>query len=127
MRRGAAAWVPAVLWAAAVFWASAQPTVPLPAVWAADKLAHFGTYAVLGVLLAHGASASALPAGWAVALGVLYGASDELHQAFVPGRSAELADWAADALGVLAGVLLHHHVQSARRTGSAPSGPLPEP
>ena len=29
----------------------------------------------------------------------LYGASDEFHQSFVPGRHVEIADWLADTLG----------------------------
>ena len=33
-----------------------------------------------------------------------YGAFDEIHQWFVPGRSAELADWYADSIGAFAGV-----------------------
>jgi len=38
-------------------------------------------------------------------LGVLYGAADEVHQSFIPGRSAELLDVAADGVGVLIGCL----------------------
>jgi VanZ family protein len=47
-----------------------------------------------------------------VALGVAYGASDEVHQAFVPGRSADPADWAADALGVLAGTFAYARLRA---------------
>jgi VanZ family protein len=36
----------------------------------------------------------------------LYGASDELHQSFIPGRSPEIGDWVADTLGALIAVLL---------------------
>ncbi len=116
MRRALSAWGPAVLWAAAIFWVSSLPSVPLPEARASDKLAHFATYVVLGVLLARGAAASGL-AGWAAVLtGVLYGASDEIHQRFVPGRSPELADWMADSLGVVAGVFLFRFVFPRSRT-----------
>jgi VanZ family protein len=37
---------------------------------------------------------------FAIAIGVLYGMSDEFHQLFVPGRSANIPDLVADALGV---------------------------
>lgn len=121
MTRAARGWGPAVLWAAAIFWASDQPTVPLPAARGADKVLHFGAYALLGFLLAHGTAASGASRGWAVGLGWLYGASDELHQAFVPGRTADPADWAADALGVLAGTFLYSRFQ-AWRGGRSPSG-----
>ena len=43
------------------------------------------------------------PAFFVLALGTSYGALDELHQSLVPGRSAELGDWLADAVGVALG------------------------
>jgi VanZ family protein len=33
----------------------------------------------------------------------LYGASDEVHQALVPGRAADVRDWAADSCGAALG------------------------
>ena len=39
----------------------------------------------------------------AVLLTVAYGLTDEVHQSFVPGRTPELRDLAADALGAAAG------------------------
>ena len=38
-------------------------------------------------------------AGGGVKGGMAYGATDEWHQSFVPGRSTELADWIADTAG----------------------------
>lgn len=43
---------------------------------------------------------------WSLLIGILYGASDELHQSFVPARSAEWHDVLVDAIGVILGVLL---------------------
>lgn len=42
----------------------------------------------------------------AVLLASLYGVSDEVHQAFVPGRSADLLDWLADTAGAAVAVSL---------------------
>ncbi len=42
---------------------------------------------------------------WSLLIGILYGASDELHQSFVPARSAEWHDVFVDAIGVALGVL----------------------
>lgn len=123
MRRSVAGWAPAVLWAAAIFWGSSRPTVPVPEVWGADKLMHFGAYAVLGLLLARGTTLLGLGRGWPVVLGALYGASDEWHQSFVPGRSADPADWVADALGVLAGVFLYSRIRAWRE----PARSVPSP
>jgi VanZ family protein len=35
-----------------------------------------------------------------------WGSADEWHQKFIPGRGADVADWAADTVGVLAGLAL---------------------
>jgi VanZ family protein len=70
-----------------------------------DKAIHFVEYAVLGWLCA-GAAARSWPtaATWrtlvfAVFVSTLWGLSDEIHQALVPGRSSELADVVADFIG----------------------------
>jgi len=34
-----------------------------------------------------------------LALASLYGITDELHQHFVPGRTADIADWYSDSIG----------------------------
>lgn len=75
-----------------------------------DKAIHFVEYAVLGWFCASAASRSwpSAPA-WRTALfaaflSTLWGLSDEIHQALVPGRSPELADLVADFLGSVAGV-----------------------
>ena len=74
-----------------------------------DKGIHFLEYAVLGWLCAAASSrtwpsASAWrTAAFAVFISTLWGLSDEIHQAFVPGRSSEVADVIADLLGSMAG------------------------
>ena len=42
-------------------------------------------------------------AALAAALAAVYGVSDELHQSFVPGRTADGADVVADAVGAVLG------------------------
>ncbi len=116
------AWLPALAWAGTIFFLSSRSRLPdgpdlIPHF---DKVAHFGAYGLLGLLLAHAVRATGLPLAAAVALGWLYGASDEFHQSFVPGRSVELLDWVADALGVLAGVYLFKLWHARRRRGEAP-------
>lgn len=66
-------------------------------------MAHFLVYAVLGALLAWAARRTGTPLGIALAAGIAYAASDEWHQSWVPGRSSDVGDWIADALGVGAG------------------------
>lgn len=104
MRRGLRAWLPAAAWAALIFAVSARPSVPVDLGGGLDKVAHFGAYLVLGGLLAR----AVVSRGSGILLGWAYAASDEIHQTFVPGRTFEIADWVADALGVLVGVFLFH-------------------
>ena len=66
----------------------------------ADKAVHAGIFAVLAVLLYQATGHAA----FAVALASMFGAFDELHQATVPGRDANVWDWVADTLGAILGV-----------------------
>ena len=73
----------------------------------ADTIAHFGFYGVMGFLfvlwrreVGTGAAAAVL---WAAIFAALLGAVDEFHQQWIPGRSMELLDWAADFAGGTAG------------------------
>lgn len=117
------AWAPPVLWAAVLFVASSgSNTGPVDLGDGRDKLAHFVAYAVLGLLLARAQALSGLRPWVAVALGVAYAASDELHQSFVPGRSAEIADLVADALGVMAAVTLYNARRSRAPRGGGGGG-----
>lgn len=121
MRRGLR-WAPALVYMAAIFVASAQHTVRLPDVDNSDKMLHFAAYAGLGVLLAYGGAPAAVGRLPLIAIGSLYGASDEVHQSFVPGRTPDPADWVADTLGAVAGVLAAHRYFSRRRARAAVPG-----
>lgn len=103
-----ARWGPVVAYMAAIFLLSAQPQLPSLPSQVSDKHVHALTYAGLTAVtcraLAGGALAR-LTAGGAVgawAIAVAYGASDEYHQSFVPGRTPDLDDWAADVAGAAA-------------------------
>jgi len=66
------------------------------------KGAHVTEYAVLGALLYRALGREPL----ALAVGIAYAATDELHQYFVRGRHASPVDVAIDAVGLAAGMLL---------------------
>ena len=74
------------------------------------KLAHFSVYAALG-FTATGAAltwprpARTLRVGAALAFCLLYAASDEIHQLFVPGRSGQASDVLLDFCGAVVGAL----------------------
>jgi VanZ family protein len=115
---GVRAWAPALLWAAVLFAVSSRSTLPADLSGGRDKVVHFAAYAVLGALLARGGLFSGLRPVWPVLIGWLYAASDEVHQAFVPGRSPDIADWTADALGVAAACIFIYRVLRRRETPS---------
>lgn len=106
-----------LVWMALIFWLSSQPHLPsAPEPWLdllLKKLAHAGMYAVLAALwwqaLLTTPMNSASAAFLAVAISAVYGASDELHQYFVPGRNARLTDVLIDALGATAAMMTRRH------------------
>lgn len=79
--------------------------------FAVRKLAHFSLFGLLGFcLMAHlwvrrEGKPERPTALWAWGCSALYAVSDELHQMFVDGRSAELRDVGIDSAGALCGIL----------------------
>ena len=100
----------ALSWAGLIFYLSSQPSIETPALFPGeDKLFHLIAFGILGFLTmgALQVSHEGYPTRqvWLVALAVmLYGILDEFHQYFVPGRSADVYDVLADAIGGLLGV-----------------------
>jgi VanZ family protein len=98
-------WLPVLVWAAVIFAFSSIPSLSSGlGTWDTilRKLAHVTEYAVLGALLYRALGREPL----ALAAGVAYAATDELHQHFVRGRHASPVDVALDAVGVAVGMLL---------------------
>ena len=112
---------------AAIFVVSGIPNLgPLPAN-TSDKVAHFAAYGLLGVLLTRafagvawaGYSVTAVRQAWVTA--TLYALTDELHQAFVPGRTPSVGDVVADAGGAALGAFVALAVaQRLRRARGRP-------
>lgn len=108
--RGLSLWGPPALYALAIFGLSSLSAPPAPPQQLSDKHVHALAFAGLALMLVR-ALANARWSDVTVATGVqaavvaiAYGATDEWHQSFVPGRHAELLDLAADAVGVIAAV-----------------------
>jgi len=102
--------LPALLIAGVIWLLSSQSTLPQPkGIFSWDKLQHLAAFAVL----AGAAGLWVSPVFWKrrpaltmlliTTIGSGYGAIDELHQYFVPGRDCNFWDWVADTLGAFLG------------------------
>jgi VanZ family protein len=98
-------WAPVVLWAAVIFaFSSVSDLGTGLGTWdlVLRKIAHAAEFAVLGGLLLRALRDERA----ALAAGIAYAVSDELHQHFVPGRVGSPLDVLIDSVGVAVGVLL---------------------
>jgi len=116
-------WAPVAVWLLAIFIVSAQPTLPQLEQPLADRVlkavSHAMEYAVLGYLLwrpmtdrGRKQDLRVLAIPWFLCC--LYAMSDEYHQSFVPGRVADWADVAADAIGASAALAVLRRGKVAR-------------
>src|SRR5665647_2049792 len=114
-------WLPAIAWAGLIFVFSAQPNLRFVPDAGLDflvrKAGHMGVFGILALLLWRamaGTTAWRRPWAWALALAVLYAASDELHQGFVAGRHPAAVDVGIDATGALIAVMAVGLIRSRR-------------
>ena len=100
----------AILYCAGIFWVSSGP-IPVrlkPVFNGEDKIVHACLYAGLAAIVSVGMRRSGknypMPVQLLVPIvfAAIYGASDEFHQSFVPGRSCDILDATADTLGAAA-------------------------
>lgn len=107
-------WLPAIAWAAVIFVGSSFPGSSVPGGF--SVYGHLSEYGILALLVVfaerhRGVRAAALIALAAVAI---YGASDEIHQLFVPLRMADPLDWLTDISGALTAVGAYAAVRALR-------------
>lgn len=132
-------WSWPILWMAGISFLSHQSSVvvsePISHAAAAagiptDKVFHFGWAAVLGLLVAKMRRRRGEPLvnPWvAMCIVAVFGAVDELHQAFVPGRSPEFMDFIADITGGAVGIWLARNFLRRSRAISCDHGTLSSP
>lgn len=101
-----------MLWAAFILLLTSVPGADIPRVsflsfHSLDKLVHGTMYAIFAWLATHSLVRAGRPlrqAIFVVLMGIaIFGALDEWHQQFIPGRSMDLFDWTADLSGALIG------------------------
>lgn len=107
------AWLPAIAMMVGIFVFSAQPSLPGAPDAIVDTFLKKGMHAMAYALLAraylHGLTTTRLTPrqAWVLAwvLAALYALSDEVHQGYVPGRHARMADCIIDLCGAGMGLL----------------------
>jgi hypothetical protein len=108
-----------VLLAATIFAESSRSQLAGPSGPGDDKVEHFAVYGLLGTIIIR-----VWPGRWTAWMSILlvsaYGASDEWHQHFTPGRSMEVADWVADTLGAACAIILYSCWTKYRRALETP-------
>lgn len=79
------------------------------------KGAHFSVYLILGILTSNALCISDVPLKkqilYALAISILYAASDEFHQSFVPGRGPSIIDVGVDTGGAIVGIFIYQGIR----------------
>jgi len=114
-------WAPVALLLAYEFYLSSRSSLPHVFVFPnADKVAHAGYFGLMGGCAVR---AARWGNGWSrkrtslmvVLAALAYGALDEFHQSFTPGRDVELADILSDGFGALLAALVAERLWIALR------------
>ena len=120
------AWGPSLVLMGVIFAFSSIPSQEMPnfGIWdfLVKKGGHASGYALLALanLYALKDRAGARPYAWAWLVAVLYAATDEFHQSFVPGRHPAVTDVGIDGVGALIGLALAAWYRVARKRAGQP-------
>jgi VanZ family protein len=106
-------YMPLILYWLLILTLTSLPGAYVPNVHINDKIEHLLAYGGLGFLLNLSLRiqnkfmiVKKFPALFTILIVSSYGALDELHQLFIPGRTCDILDWRADTAGVIIGVIL---------------------
>lgn len=108
-------WLPFYLYAGFIFYVSGISRPPLVRIEIPffDKVLHIGEYAIFAILASRSFRNSSRKAFFenfkilAVLISIIYGISDEFHQAFIPERDCNFFDVLSDSIGGILGVFIY--------------------
>lgn len=116
-------WLPPLLWAGVILFGTSLPQSVVPLQTSSiDKVLHFTIYTVFAFLLTRQISEDTSrwrAAALAIVVAMAFGAVDEWHQRFIPGRSTEFADWLADSFGAVIGTFMFLAFRRRNRSRAA--------
>ena len=89
------------------------------------RLAHLAAFGLVGLLAGWAFHGIPRAVFWAVLLTSVFGATDEWHQSFTPGRRAAIDDWAMDTASAAIALYVWGRVRTTRwHAGLRPLAPL---
>lgn len=98
-------WLPAIAWMALITYWSSQSTLPIDHGIIAyllrgqqHPLAHASAFGILAILVRWAVEGTPGATLWAFLFATMFGAVDEFHQRFTPGRASDIKDLAVDAM-----------------------------
>ena len=110
-------WFPIIIYCLLIFIQSSHPSIEHISDWPnIDKVLHFAAYALLGAFFLRALKTTRIKNNLKLVLilsvlfSSFYGISDEIHQYFVPCRSADHMDVLADLLGSIMGVCIYQAI-----------------
>ena len=114
---------PAIAWAIAIFVQSSLSYIQAPDLGFnfQDKVAHIVEYAIFGffirraLVFQNNEFIQKYANHLTLLIGSLYAVSDEIHQAFVPGRHADVGDVIADILGIILVLAVYFCVKQIKK------------
>lgn len=109
MKKLLSLWLPPAVWAVFIFFFSSLPVVKTTQIYWQDfvlkKTAHMIEYGVFAILIYRALKVSGIKksnaALFAILAAVIYGATDEYHQSFTPGREPRVRDVVFDTIGAI--------------------------
>jgi len=112
-----------------IFIQSSHPSPDIGPDWTfKDKMLHFTAYALLGALFLRAFKTTRIKHHLkliftlSVLFSALYGISDEIHQSFVPYRTADYRDVLADIFGSIVGVYIFYQITIGKKSKTTKPG-----
>jgi VanZ family protein len=108
-------WLPVLICMGVIFYFSSFKGKDIPSIFYFQEIVyHFSIYLILCFLFARALKNSysgmqlARIVLFSILFGIIYGLTDEFHQAFIPGRSVSGMDLFIDSLGSLTGSIFYN-------------------
>ncbi|GAB7388897.1 hypothetical protein BSNK01_27350 [Bacillaceae bacterium] len=121
-------WIPCLVWMGVIFYFSSQTSGSLQTIFPFFRdfdWGHFVAYFILALTYYYALLPyqKRIPIYWtAIVLSMAYGLTDEIHQYFVPTRTADVRDLMNDTIGASAAMVCMHVYNRLKKTANRAEG-----